>query len=220
MMNTIKTIILIAILVLIVHSLSGVVVINDLACLFNNESEKVIVETNVIKGASNFLLSKSSADLFLMEYEKACLQEMNFDNSAGYIENAILYLELAKEKYIQAKDTGERLGYIQTKVPWFENFNYDVFISANKLNTDISAKVKSFLSKADVIGIYKENLSYIDKILDTLYSIKKQLDDKKKPAKQEIWTLMQQYSEATLFGNYSTVMGQTILDNCDAGSAQ
>jgi hypothetical protein len=194
------------------------IVMNDINCSFNEGPEKILLEDNVILGATHFLNSKSNADLLLMEYEKSGRQEFNFTLALEYVEKAIAELEISKEKYVKATEIGERLGYIETKQSWFKEFNYDTFIVENNLNREIAGIVKGYLIKGDVLGVYRHNLDNIDGILTTLSSIRDQVKIGKKPDISIFWNLLQQYSEATLFGNYSTVIGRQILSK--SGSEQ
>lgn len=220
MMKKNRTITCLCLIVMCATLLNGAIAFNDLVCAFNDQPEKQTIENNVVSGASYYLLSKSFADLFLMEYEESTFQSFNFESAISSIDKAIANLELSKEKYRQAKDIGARLGYISQKVSWFENFTYDNFVAANKLNSEIASRVKVFLEKCDIVGIYNQNIIYIDEILATLYEIKKQLDEKSKPSKAEVWRLLQQYSETLLFGNYATMMGQSVLENCNSTTSE
>jgi hypothetical protein len=64
------------------------------------------------------------------------------------------------------------------------------------------------------LGIYQKNIANIVGILDSLYFIRDQVKSGNKPDITVVWKLLQQYSEAALFGNYATMMGTTILGNC------
>jgi hypothetical protein len=202
-------------LVFISSSLIGVIAMNDLECIFSEEPEKIVMKDYIISGATEFLLSKSYSDLILMEYEKSVKQAFNFSLVSDYLGKTISALESARDKYIKAKDIGEKLGYIEEKVSWFENFNYIDFINANKLNKDIATEVKSFLAKCDVVGLYQQNIDNIGDILNILYSIKNKVSSNSKPDISSMWKLLQQYSEVLTFGNYSTIIGTKILSNCD-----
>ena len=146
-----------------------------------------------------------------MEYEKSANQTFNCALALEYTEKAIAGLESAKVNYMEAKNIGERIGYIEAKTNWFKEFDYDGFITNNKLNKEIAGRVKSYLLKADILGIYGKSIDDIDKILSTLGNIRRQLQISKKPGIRIFWSLFQQYAEAALFGNYATVMGMSVL---------
>lgn len=205
------------IFVFLTLQMNAFVTLNDVHCLFNDGSEKIQIEENMIGGAAYFLLSKSYADLLLYEYEKSAKQEFNFATSFEYVEKAIQEITFSKMKYVTALDIGKKIGYAENKIDWFKTFNYDDFISENKLNKEIAEKVKNHLVRYDVIGIYQQNIDYINQILNTLNLIKYDIKEKRIPDISIYWNLLQQYSETVLFGNYSTVLGGTILGQCDDG---
>lgn len=214
-MKKIKIGLLFALISSFVLNLNAVIAMNDLECIFSENPEKSLIKDNVISGAIGFLLSKSYSDLILMEYEKSAKETFNYPAVLDHLDKTISALEGSKESYIKAKEIGERLGYMENKISWFKGFNYDEFISTNKLNNDIALKVKSYLSKSDVIGLYQENINNITDILNTLYYIKSNVSSNVKPDISVMWKLLHQYSEALLWGNYSTMMGGKILSNCE-----
>ena len=188
---------------------------NDLNCIFSEGSEKLLIEDNVVAGAIHFLHSKSNTDLLLMEYEKSARQAFNHAQALEYTEKAIAELEAAKVNYARAVEIGERTGYIEKKQAWFKEYDYDTFISDNKLNKEIAGMVKGYLINADILGVYKHSIDNIDELLTILYSIRDKVKVNEKPGISIFWTLLHQYSETTLFGNYSTRIGLDILSNCD-----
>jgi len=188
-----------------------VIYFNDLNCLFSEGPEKAVIDKNMVSGSTYFLESKAFADLLLMEYEKSSNQVLDFDAALGYAEKALACLEKAKEFYVDAKNTGAKIGYIDTKKKWFHSFNYDQLIALHKMNKEIAGKAKNYLANADVVGIYQQNITNLDIILTTLTAIRDQLKVNQKPGTLEAWNLFQQYSHASLFGNYATIMGITVL---------
>lgn len=196
-------------------NLHSFIVMNDLNCIFSEGSEKLLIEDNVVAGAIHFLHSKSNTDLLLMEYEKSARQAFNHALALEYTEKAIAELEAAKVNYARAVEIGERTGYIEKKQAWFKEYDYDTFISDNKLNKEIAGIVKGYLINADILGVYKHSIDNIDELLTILYSIRDKVKVNEKPGISTFWTLLHQYSETTLFGNYSTRIGLDILSNCD-----
>lgn len=193
----------------------SLICVNDINCIFTESPDKPLIETHVVVGSAYFLESKSNADLLLMEYEKSANQTFNCALALEYTEKAIAGLESAKLNYIEAKNIGERIGYIEAKTNWFKEFNYDGFIMENNLNKEIAGRVKSYLVKADILGIYGKSIDDIDKILITLGNVRSQLQISKKPGIKVFWGLFQQYAEYSLFGNYATVMGMSVLGDPD-----
>jgi len=197
-----------------VHSYA-LIYCNDLNCLFSEGSEKVQIEDNVVAGAIHFLHSKANTDLFLMEYEKSARQAFNYSLALEYVEKAIDELETAKVNYTGAVDIGERIGYIEKKIAWFKDYDYDTFITENNLNKEIAGMVKAYLINADILGVYKHSIDSINELLNILYVLRDKVKVNKKPGISTCWLLLQKYSDTTLFGNYSTRMGLEILSNCE-----
>lgn len=200
---------------LFIFQASAFVTVNDLDCAFKDSTEKAILTTEVVTGSLHFLKAKSNIDMLLYEYEKSALQSFNTAVSFDYLEKGIAELEASRKSYNEALLIGTRLGYSQAKSELFQSFNYDDLIQLSNYNQLIATKVKNYLSKGDILGLYKKNIENLDEILDTLYAINDRMKSGKKPEITLIWRVFQQYSEAALFGNYATVMGRTVLGNCN-----
>jgi hypothetical protein len=196
-------------------SIHGLLCLNDLSCLFSEGSEKVQIEDNVVAGAIHFLNSKANTDLFLMEYEKSARQSFNYSLALEYVEKAIDELEAAKGDYTSAAEIGKSIGYIEKKIAWFKDYDYDTFITKNNLNKEIAGIVKAYLINADILGVYKHSIESINELLNILYVMRDKVKVNKKPDISTCWLLLQKYSDTTLFGNYSTRMGLEILSNCE-----
>jgi hypothetical protein len=184
---------------------------NDIVCAFTPGSEKVEIEQEMISAATLYLASKANADLFLMEYERASNSTLDFPQALNYVDAALTNLEKARGKYAHARDLGHKVGYLEYKRQWFRNYNYGKSIAARKMHSGVADKVSNYLFNMDIVGIYSENVGNVDKILKTLEIIKRKLELSHTPAAEEVWRLVKEYSDATLFGNYATVMGGDIL---------
>lgn len=206
-----KKILLFLFLLLFSYQIFSLVYGNDIVCAFNPDSQKADIETNVIDGALLFLKSKANADLLLQEYEKSAKSAFNFFRANDLVNQVILDLESSRNYYIAARDIGKKIGYVEKKISWFRDFDYDSFITENLMNREIAEKVKKYLVVCDIIGIYNQNVEDINSIIETLYAIKEAMKSNTQPDIKLFWRLLQQYSEAALFGNYATVIGSNIL---------
>ena len=189
--------------------------VNDLECSFSEHPEKTVLSESVISGSIHFLKSKIYVDSLLYEYEKSALEAFNVAVSLEHVENAIMELETAKIKYSDTIKIAGRIGYNAKKAPMFKSFDYDGYGSFSHFNKEIAQKVKGYLSQFNIIGIYQKCVDDIDDILATQAIIKEQLKAGTRPSLPDIWKLMQQYSETSLFGNYASVMGRTVLGQCN-----
>jgi len=209
-----KLFVLSFILILGAH-LHGLLFFNDLVCAFNEGAEKMQIENRVVEGSVHFFMSKSHADLLLKEYEQSAMTELDKAQALAHVENAIVELQTSIGKYQTAADIGKRIGTMQFKIQWFKGFDYGAFATDHKLNPIIANDVSGYLSKGDIVGLYQKNLARLDEIATTLIQIKTTLKNGEKPGVGVLWTLVQQYSETLLFGNYATMMGRSVLGNCD-----
>lgn len=204
---------IIASLVFLKTSIHALLWVNDIVPVFEDPDgqKKQEIETHVISGASFFLQAQSFANLLLYEYELSGKQSFNNEKALQYTETAINLLENARDQYVSAMGIGESVGYSAVKIPRLRSFDYNAFIIENRLNKDIAKKVQGYLSSGDILGIYQQAANDITAILNTLYSIREALKVGEKPGIHLFWKLLQQYSESSLFGNYATLMGTTVL---------
>ncbi len=209
------TVFTIGILLIGISNLSAIIYFNDIVCYFNDTPEKQDLVNSMIDGAANFLKAHSEATVFLSLYELADLQnEFNIIDSNTAIKSAIQSIDNALASFNNAVNIGKKIGYNDVKTTMFTAFNYDALCIDRRFNVEIFARVKSFLQKADIIGIYQENISNIGEIRTILTDIRDTLNLNKKPSVELCWKLSQGFSETELFGNYSTVVGNNILQNC------
>lgn len=186
------------------------VVMNDVVPVFP-ERDRDKIESAVIEGAIHFLQAKAYSDLLLQEYEKSARQEINYAAALDYVEKAMAELEAAKKEYQESIAAGKLAGYVAEKVQRFKVFDYDKFSTQMDLNKDLMALVKSYLSAGNILGAYQENVNNIGKILATLETIKEKIEVNITPDISLFWHLLQQFSQAALFGNYCTATAAAIL---------
>jgi hypothetical protein len=188
---------------------------NDIVPVFSDEEsdKKQQIEYFVVSGTSLFLQSQSYSNLLLNEYELSGNQSFNCTGALGYAEKAISLLENSLNQYTKAKEAGEIIGYNPQKINLFRFFDYERFITDNSLNAVIAQKVQSYMQTGDILGLYQQNIDNLTGILNTLYTIKDNLKKGLKPDIKVFWNLMQQISESSLFGNYSTVIATAVFNN-------
>jgi hypothetical protein len=205
-----KKIIVVMVTLFLAFTLSAFIEVNDIVPAFPEE-EQAAIESAVIEGAFHFLQAKSQADLFLGEVEKSAKQPLNYSSALDCTEKAIAELKKSIDEYDQAITFAKRAGYVNEIIQKFKNFNYDTFASENKLNRDIMTEVKAYFSGGNIIGVYRQYVEYLGEILITLHLIKDKLTANLLPDLSLSWKLLQQFSHASLFGNYSTVTARAIL---------
>ena len=189
---------------------SAFIEMNDIVPAFPGEVQGTI-ENAVIQGAIHFLQAKSQADLLLGEVEKSAKQPLNYSSALVNTEKAIAELEKSINEYDQAITCAKQAGYVNEVIQKFKNFNYDAFTSENKLNRDIMTMVKAYFSGGNIVGVYQQYVEYLGEILITLHLIKDKLTADLLPDISLSWQLLQQFSQASLFGNYCTITAAAIL---------
>jgi hypothetical protein len=191
-------------------TLEGLIDMNDIVPVFPG-TEQAQIEGAVIEGAICFLEAKSQSDLLLKEYEKSARQPFNFPAALDHTEKAVAELEKALEEYEKSITVGKQAGYVSEIIQKFKNFDYDAFASGKQLNHDIMVLVKSYFSGGNILGAYRQNLDHIGEILITLEQIKEKLTANQLPDISLFWQLTQQFSKASLFGNYCTMTAAAIF---------
>lgn len=190
-------------------SLSGLIVMNDIVPAFS-EGEQKKIEDAVVKGATHFLQAKSDADLLLKEYEKSSGQDINPADLLGYVEKVMGELEIARLNYAAAVTIAQQAGYGE-KVQGFKGFDYQGLTREKGLNPEIMNLVAAYLGAGDILGAYGKNLDHIDAILVLLGQMKKTLAAGDIPELSMFWGLLQDFSQASLFGNYCTLAAREVF---------
>jgi hypothetical protein len=214
-MKKLRIYLLVILLFVFAFTINGLLVMNDITCTFPVGPDKNLIEDNIIEGSKHFLKARSYIDLICYEYEKSAKENLNFSGSIDLTNKAIQELNEAIIRYNNAIEIGNRIGYIEEKRSLFTDFSYDAFIQNQNLNPQIASVVKEYLSKFDVLGLYSRNVDNIKAIHSDLTAIQENLKAANKPSVESLWSLLQKTSEATLFSNYSTIIGSTVLSQCD-----
>ena len=191
---------------------------NDVVCAFSPSTEKIKLQDNMIAGASSFLAANGKAFLLLSIYERDCNGNLDITAALIHAREALSDLEKARTLYGKALNIGKELGYNEYKRPMFSSYNFSEVTQEKKLNEPIADRVKTFLVGMDVVGLYEQNLQNVDSICITLKDIISLLEAGQTPGKGIMWSLLQEFSEASLFGNYSTIIGGDILMKSDVSS--
>jgi hypothetical protein len=101
---------------------------------------------------------------------------------------------------------GGEAGYEKNRIGKLKDFSYDQFARDNGLNGETMAKVASYLGKGDVIGFYRCHVGNLENLLNILNHIKEDLSAGKLSENQVLWSLLQQYNNTMMFGNYASLV--------------
>lgn len=196
-------------------SLQGAMYMNDVICSFNGDiTVKAELESKMIRGASLFLQSQVAAFQLLNEIELSTDSSLNLTVLKDRAKQAIALLENSKSQFTEVYGLAKQLGYNEVKRELFTTFDYPKFIITHSLNKEIATKVYGYLENFDVLGAHNKNIENINNTLTIFYEIRDTQDQGLKPGNNKYWELLQAYSETLLFGNYTTMMGTEILNNC------
>ncbi len=202
-------------ILLFIFTLSGftraLIVHNDIWPAFPPE-ERSNIEGAVISGAVHFLKAQSYANLLMTEYEESARRTFDMQAAITHATDAYDQLEKSIENYGEAIVHGRRAGYFAETIKKFKAFNYDSFITDTGMDKGTMSTVRAYFSTGDILGAYQQNVDNINAILLTLSRIKTELESGQLPSKPLIWLLLQQFSKASIFGNYCTVTAQAVFD--------
>ncbi len=200
-------------IILTIAALTCITTVNLFGYLYANdtdngfpEPEKSAISDSIVKGASGFLASNAEAMLLLKEYEVSSYESFNVSNALLKTESALQYLKESRKNFFDAMKTGEKCAYEKTSADKLVNFDYNSFITENKLIGEIADPVAYYLKRGDVIGMYNKNIQNIDEIIELLESIQTSLIKNEKPDITVFWDLLQKFATCKLFGNYMTVL--------------
>jgi hypothetical protein len=203
--HLLKTALTLTMLIGVAVYVNAFVAYNDIPPIFET-NKSAAMETLTVSGTSFFL--KSNADVFLLlnEVEVGYPNNLNFSQALSYVDSAIYKLDMAKNKYLLIIKQGENIHYVSKMVDRLQTFDYTGFATNRNLNNDVMTRVQGYLANGDIIGLYRKNIANIDTILILLNEIRYMLTTGVHPDMNKFWSLLQQYSDAILLGNYATVV--------------
>ena len=68
------------------------------------------------------------------------------------------------------------------------------------------SKVSAYLGRGNVLGFYRRHVLNLQNLLGTLQSIRADLLQGKLSENRLLWSLLQQYSNTMIFGNYASMV--------------
>jgi hypothetical protein len=156
----------------------------------------------IIEGAGYFLMSHSEMLKLLNKIELSELTGPVYSEWQVMINSSIESMENASETYKNLISVANETPYDMDVIEKLKIFDYTGYMQTNGLNSVIFSRVKDFLCKGDVIGVYIYLKSDMDSIIDQLYNIKSSIDSNVPPEISLLWRVNQRYSESLLFGQF------------------
>lgn len=165
-------------------------------------SKAITIESYVVE-AGGYYLSANSSFQKLMELvelqdvrgvDYAELQEANINTS--------LNIRKAISTYDRLIELAEVTPYNGVVIFKLRGFDYEKFMGENGLNQVVFARVRDFLQKGDITGIFRKVHSDLKDISAMLEGISAYISSHKMPNISGIWRLNEKFAEVSLFGSY------------------
>lgn len=164
------------------------------------------IESRVIGGTSMFLQSNADAFLLFSEVESGYGADFDFTKAQELAESALMKLNTSREHYAQVLAMSVAADFENSGIERLRNFDFKGFVTANGLLAEIMERVAFHLREGDISGVLRQNLKNIDEVIIGMKEVQNLLQKEIKPPLESIWSLLQMYSEAILFGNYATLV--------------
>jgi len=157
----------------------------------------------IVWGAGHILNAQSGAAAYLNRVETASLYGTDFDDQREILYKVIMEMEMAKSNYEAINELAAVTPYKKSSIEKLLAFDYETFCARAGLNPYIFDRVKEYLCKGDVRGLFARVLKDADVILDQLYSIKEFLEADKSPGINTAWKLNQTFYDFVIMGQYA-----------------
>ncbi len=201
----VKLIMGVALVGISIFYLNAVVVLNDPASPFPRKAS-IQIGDKITEGASELLQSASEAFLFLNEAELAGANGLNVGEALQRVDMAAARVEQTLNLFKDIIVVGNDAGYDEKRIGRLKGFAYDRFARDNGLSVETMSKVSVYLSRGNVLGFYRHHVRNLQALLKTLNRIKADLLAGKLSENQLLWSLLQQYNNTLMFGNYASLV--------------
>jgi hypothetical protein len=138
----------------------------------------------------------------MRKVELADNRELNYPELSQILDSALVNMQQARDTYKLLKETADITPYNPEVIEALKNIDYDRYCEENGLNDEIFNRVKSYLVKGQVTGIYGKLLADMGIMVDLLQKVKKNIDKNLFPPVKTVRQLNQTYSFSLLFGQY------------------
>ncbi len=185
--------------------LNAVIVGNDPYSPFPAKTS-VQVGDMITDSASELLQSASEAFLFLNEVEIAGKNGLNIGAALQRVDLAAAKVEQALNLFKDIIAVGSEAGYEKNRIGKLRDFSYEQFARDNGLSEETMKDVSTYLGRGNVLGFYRRHSRNLQTLLNTLQIIKTDLLAGKLSENQVLWSLLQQYNNTMMFGNYASLV--------------
>lgn len=189
----------------LIVGLNATMVFNDPDTPFPGKTGTQIGDM-ITESASELLQSAAEAFLFLNEVEIASRNGLNAPAALQRVDMAAARVERALGLFKTIIAMGSEAGYAPRRIGKLKNFAYGRFAQENGLNAETMSEISAFLAEGNVLGFYRHHARNLQSLLDTLTAIKVDLLAGRLSPNQVLWSLLQQYSNTMIFGNYASMV--------------
>lgn len=207
--SMIKFVLLMVGIVFFYLTLNAFWLLNDPHIPPNTGSKSILaqgVRGGIVDASSELLLSASEAFQFMNEIELAEVCELDYGSAKVRIEEAIEHLQRSTRAMEWVVDRAEIIGVERERVERLRSFDYHLLTARFNLNNEIMARVTAFLSRGDVVGLYKQHLGDLKAINEILLYIRTEIAAERRPADDRMWLLLHMFNNCTLTANYATLV--------------
>jgi len=185
--------------------LHAVMVVNDPVAPFVGKTS-IQIGDMITDSASELLQSAAEAYLFLNEVEIAGRNGLNVNAALQRVDMAAARVQQALNLFREIIVSGREAGYEKNRLAKLQTFSYDQFARENGLSTEEMSKVSVYLGRGNVLGFYRRHALNLQNLLGTLQSIRADLLQGKLSENRVLWSLLQQYNNTMIFGNYASMV--------------
>ncbi|UCH92706.1 MAG: hypothetical protein JSV88_20750 [Candidatus Aminicenantes bacterium] len=157
-------------------------------------------------GAGYFLKANSDIQILLRQVElQDSLDSLGIDyvGMQVTVNSALENMINAKQSYELLIQKAETTPYNQAVIDTLKDFAYDAFMQENGLNRVIFEKVRSFLQKGDITGLFKYTYSRYLEIIELLKIVQQDVSQDKLPGLPVFWQLNETTADISIFGSYA-----------------
>jgi len=156
----------------------------------------------IVEGAGYVLDARAGVSTFMNRFETAELTGADFGEMRDILSRVIDNLEKAKANYVFINVIAKNTPYRGSVIERLKSFDYPGFQKRSGLYSKVFDRVKRYLKRGNVRGVFSVISKDMDSLLDQLYELKASMDTDQLPAVQSVWKLNQAFSDNIFFGQY------------------
>ena len=160
------------------------------------------IEFYIVQGAGYFLKANSDIQILLRHVELQELEGIDYQEMQRMVNSALENMNNAKQTYEILILTALKTPYNQSVIDILKDFDYESFMKENGLNGVIYEKMRGFLQKGDITGVFKYTYSRCLEIIYLLDAINLAVSRYYLPGLSIFWRLNESTADVSLFGSY------------------